>query len=991
MRQLQNLLALMAGLTAIVAQLVWVRFVTQLLGLSSWTISSVIGMSLLGLAIGNRWAGRKTRLGTSLKFASFMLAGVGLATLLMPLLFWLAGVIEATFFPAFPNGVAEKLWILAVSFPALIVHFFAGAVLPALLQDRASTSATAGRITAMETLGGCLGAVLTGCLTMQWLGMKFTVLGAGGAALLMAVYVLSQGKKRFNEEASLSVNSPDTLNSVEAHNEIDSDLLNVQPQTDWNTTVWLGIFCAGVASLGLEVIWQRLLILLVGTDGYSLTIVVVAYLIGIASGAECGSRWLTADQAATGTTWRRRVAGLQLVGAFASVVVLTVIVFLASGTGQAWLNAPLFGVNAPLLKRGLLCCGLLLIPTFVYGASWPLLLRGLIDRPITTDGQSRLAFLAAQIYSLVAIGNVVGVIVTGFFLIPTFGLQYALVALVVMTVFSAWLIVGADLNRPLGALTACVVLLAGWKALFLEPVGIAADRKTDLLFYREGPAHTVAVLADPDRPTHRQLSVDGIVVGQSGDNIEEKQLMLAHLAPMISPPHKIKNAVVIGLGSGILSRQLAAIEGVQSVTSVELSRAVIEAADQFADLAPPTAASKVTVQADGVWWLKKSTEKYDVIVSDGKSRPGHVGNSAFFSIDYYQNVARRLSDSGLFVQWVSLDADVRETGIVLRTFAQGFPYPYVAISAPGSIYLVGGNERLTISNNSIERYLQSPTAASLNDYGWRTADDIKGMGWVAIGPGDIEQSSGIMSIGAAINSLDRPLLERVSFDVRPETLTENRLKNLTLLELLLQHNDSLGLSNEDLARQSKLGASINALIEMARQEITQDQGWVNRAIVEYQKALANLPNLSRGGYLANISFRAAAQAAKENRPDREAEMLLQGAAVVANDYATQMRIARRLEALKQLTEASSTYLAAVKCRPHDQAANLAAAETLVKIGKHKQAIRYFKAAQRNQRAAKISQQLNQSEPNWDVVDPTDSITPQTDEEAEKRLLELLGE
>jgi len=103
------------------------------------------------------------------------------------------------------------------------------------------------------------------------------------------------------------------------------------------------------------------------------------------------------------------------------------------------------------------------------------------------------------------------------------------------------------------------------------------------------------------------------VVGQSGDNIEEKQLLLAHLAPMLSAGRKpAEDAVVIGLGSGILSRELAGIGGIASVTSVELSPSVIEAAEQFADLSKPVTAKTNTVQADGVWWLKKQVRKLEI-------------------------------------------------------------------------------------------------------------------------------------------------------------------------------------------------------------------------------------------------------------------------------------------------------------------------------------------------------------------------------------------
>ena len=119
MRLTQNSLALMAGMTAIIAQLVWVRYVTQLLGLSSLTIASVIGMSLLGLAVGNLWGGKQLRFQSPLKFAGVLLCGTGWAVLLLPAMFSLISALDATFFdsPATGGTTVGNLWILAVASP----------------------------------------------------------------------------------------------------------------------------------------------------------------------------------------------------------------------------------------------------------------------------------------------------------------------------------------------------------------------------------------------------------------------------------------------------------------------------------------------------------------------------------------------------------------------------------------------------------------------------------------------------------------------------------------------------------------------------------------------------------------------------------------------------------------------------------------------------------------------------------------------------------
>lgn len=981
MRLTQNSLAMMAGMTAIIAQLVWVRYETQLLGVSSWTIASVIGMSLLGLALGNLWGGMKPRFESPLTFASVLLCLTGLAALLLPAMFWLISSLDTTFFPSVTNGggdIVGKLWILAVASPTLIVHFFAGAVFPALLHGRASTASTAGSIAAAETLGGCVGATLAGCVLMELWGMQLTLLLCGAVGMLVGgcIWRVTKGKGEFhppeNSDAALAKFSP---------------------------RICVAIFLAGIASLGLEVVWQRVLILLVGTDAYSLTIVVVAYLIGIAAGAALAALWLRVDLRSTGTTWRTRVAVLQLAGALVSVFVLAALVYLAAGPGPAWLNESLSISETPLLKRAALCCGLLLFPAAVYGASWPLLLRALVvEAGNESLEESKLAALAAKVYSIVAFGNVAGVVLTGFFLVPALGLQISLLVLVAITAVAVWMIVGANFSRTVFALTIALVCFGAAKWFWWQPIGIVTNSDDELLYYREGPAHTVAVLAEPDRPAHRRLSVDGIVVGQSGDNVEEKQLLLAHLAPMLTVGRmsagqkSTDEAVVIGLGSGILSRELAGIEGVASVTSVELSPSVIEAAEQFADLSKPATAKTATVQADGVWWLKKQTRKFDAIISDGKSRPGHVGNSAFFSRDYYSSAADRLADGGKFVQWVSLDADVRETQIVVRTFAQSFPHAYVAIATPNSLYLVGSNTPIKCDPNMIDQYLSSTDAESLSDYFWRNADDIRAMGWMKMqsfssGGNTTANDKGVLA-QIEVNSLDRPLLERVSFDTRIERLKSNRIENLEMLELLLEQAKSIGLFGASAGRQTDLKKAVFELLQMARYEVQQNQGWANKAIGHYREAAETLPDLSRGQYLAKISFAAAVKAAEQNQPQREADLLMQGASISGGDFDTQMRVAKRLDALSRFEDSVRIYSNAVQSMPNDVAANRGLAEALLKTGKQKLAARYFRAAGDQTRAARIERQF--ASPALDTDVPK-IPQPQTDEERAQRLLDILGE
>ena len=782
------LLIALTGFVAMVSQTVWYRYATQTLGQSSLTVAAVVAMALAGLAIGSHWAG-KNRTRSS---ASTFVIGMGTTVLIAQCFFlWL---------PWIEQHVAESLgqwpWTLLVAFPLLPINFFVGATLPRLLVAEHQPEIV-GRLSAVETLGGCLGAIFAGCFAIQTFGLTPTFIGTG--VLTLAAGILRVA----GSEEKTSANETMTSEKIKLH-------------------VIAAVAIAGASSLGMEVLWQRLLILIVGTDIYSYTIVVTSYLLGIAIGAAVGAIWLRQRGPSVSTMRLSRIALLQIMVGIASLFVLAIVIQLASGAGQHWTNQPIFGYDAPLLKRFLLCVGLLLIPTSLQGATFPLIVDAVAGK------DSVLSAPASKIYAAIAVGNVGGLLLCGFFLIPTLGLQQSVVILAMLSAIAALLLASPRFSPVLVVLTIALMMIGGHRLTQQQTIGFAVNpEKTDLLYYREGPANTVAVLGDRSNPDFRRMTVDGIVIGQSGRNAEEKQLMLAHLPVLLNfQKHPVEQVAVIGLGSGILSGEVAALPGVKLVTTVELSPAVIEASHQFDDLLPSgSLATMRTIQADGIHWLHQNGDllpNFDAIISDGKSRPGHLGNAAFFSTDYYLSATKRLQPHGKFVQWYSLDAALSETKIVVKTFANSFPHAAMAIAAPDSIYLIGSNQPIEMTSTDAAAYFQLPTSQSLRHYHWSSADDLRSMGWIRLDP----QSSDLL--GEAINTLDRPILERLSFNVRPETLTQNKIENLKWLKAFTNSNqDNIGLFADQSHSKSEIMTAVAATIDTFTIVLNEKRiGWI---------------------------------------------------------------------------------------------------------------------------------------------------------------------
>ena len=125
-----------------------------------------------------------------------------------------------------------------------------------------------------------------------------------------------------------------------------------------------------------------------------------------------------------------------------------------------------------------------------------------------------------------------------------------------------------------------------------------------------------------------------------------------------------------------------------------------------------------------------------------------------------------------------------------------------------------------------------------------------------------------------------------------------------------------------------------------------------------------------------------------DRPQREANLLIQGASISGGDFETQMRVGRRLDALSQFADSIRAYSEAIQCMPNDVEANRGLAEALMKTGKRKLAARYFRAAGDEARAAAIEKQFDP--PTLETGVPK-IPQPQTDEQRAQRLLDILGD
>ncbi|MFH2062922.1 MAG: fused MFS/spermidine synthase [bacterium] len=177
-----------AGFCMMVIELVAGRIVAPYLGSSLYTWTGVIGVVLLGMAVGNYAGGVMAERGAAWRSVSAIFAFAGLA----------AASSYYTYLPASELVYGLGIPIIPATFMFAFVGFFPVSFLLSLITpivvaltlpsvERAGT--TVGRIYAISSLASILGTFVTGYLLIPFLGVKTVVLTV--AALLLLVSILA--------------------------------------------------------------------------------------------------------------------------------------------------------------------------------------------------------------------------------------------------------------------------------------------------------------------------------------------------------------------------------------------------------------------------------------------------------------------------------------------------------------------------------------------------------------------------------------------------------------------------------------------------------------------------------------------------------------------------------------------------------------------------------------------------------------------------------
>ena len=747
-----------SGMCALAYQIAWLRELRLVFGGSTAASAAVLAIFMGGLGVGGavlgRWADKvksPLRLYANLEILAALAAGVS------P---FLLDFVRAVYIDTGGSLVLglRNATLLRLGLAAMVLGiptFLMGGALPAAVRA-AEHAGDVGRnrlalLYGANTFGAVFGAFCSTFFLLESFGTRNTLWLACLVNLLVAVTARSLARKPAEE--------PEAPRAPEA-----PFARQVPP-----LYVLASAGVAGFAFFLMEIVWYRMLAPLLGGTTYTFGLILAVALLGIGIGG-----------AAYAFAGRNRPATLDAFAATLALEALFVAIPFALGDRVAVLAHTLrelssMGFYGHVFGWGLVTSLVILPAAVISGFQFPLLIS------LLGQGERDVGRQTGYAYAWNTGGAILGSLAGGFGGLPLLGaLGLWRVAVVLLGVMAGAAMAISYRRRPglaRHAVPVAAVALSVWMVFAaLGPTaawrhsGIGAGRSTLDTSSRNG---LIRSLYDARR--HIRWEADGvessvgldaasgvsfIINGKNDGNARldaSTQVMLGLLSALFHP--EPRSSFVIGLGSGSTAGWLGAVDTMERVDVAELEPAIEEIAARSESVNHDALRDeKVRIHyGDAREFLLTSPNRYDLIVSE-PSNPYRAGIASLYTQEFYRAVAKRLSEDGLFTQWVqAYEIDAETFQIIYATLASVFASVETWQTNDLDLLLICSNEPARYSVAEVSDRMSGEPFASALLYTWNV-DSVEGLfsRYVA---SDALPRSLIESSPVRLNTDDRTLVE----------------------------------------------------------------------------------------------------------------------------------------------------------------------------------------------------------------------------------------
>jgi spermidine synthase len=726
-----------SGLSGLIYQVVWVRVFGNVFGNTIYSASLVVAVFMLGLGAGSyfagAWADRRYAIAPTgpasllriYGYVELIIAVMGLGiSVLLPHLDRFSALFSSYsrepsgwYVLSAPSYAARAAIAIVLLTPITLLM---GGTLTLLIRYLVRRDLEAGgrRIAllyAVNTTGAALGCFLTDFALVPAIGLRGTQYVAvfGNCVAGLGALVIADCGLRIADLLKIPIRNKSAMRSKST---IDNKSAIRNPQSAMTSALAM----SGFAAMGMEILWFRHFTILLGQLRAVFSLLLTIILIGIGAGSLVSA--FLARRTNRPAEWLMVVQGLFVVftliglaaadaSTIAAIVASDPAYLAAAGRAvtatqnvesgwartftELWFNA-----RPIVLEVG--------VPALLMGLSFPL------ANAIVQRAEALVGHRAGVLYLSNTCGAVCGALVTGFLLLPMFGIQTsATVLMMVATLVVLPLYVassppqrtrrtgGPDLKKThlasVSSVVASVIALALWLRLpanYVNTRALGPMESERLLTVSEGLNEIIAVT---ERQGHgRRLLTNGHPMSATTRLSQRYMRALAHI-PLLTIEHP-ESVLVIGFGVGNTTHAASLHPSVSRVEVADLSRDILAHASYFDDvngnvLHDPRVVVYVN---DGRHHLQmQRAASYDLITLEPPP-VGYAGMAALYSKEFYALARTRLTPKGWMSQWLPAYQVPTETTLaMIRAFVDVFPQTVLLSGAEADLLLVGANDART--------------------------------------------------------------------------------------------------------------------------------------------------------------------------------------------------------------------------------------------------------------------------------------------------------
>ena len=651
----------LSGFAGLIYEGSWARYLKLFLGHSSYGQVLTLCIYMGGLAIGSFVAGKLVeRVKRPLLGYAAVELGIGIGGIIYhPLYIWLTDYFyDSNYVAGLSSRGAEIVKVVLATGSTLPIAIAVGMTFPFIaagLMRKSGAEVSLPMLYFTNSLGSAIGILFTSYTLIPVLGNHATLCVAASINFLLAAVFCFIGyttpstyEEELEEEGGqVSANVPaEPLNEDYAA----EHKLPMPPKNMW---FWIaGI--TGLTSFVYEIVWIRLLSLLMGSSSHSFDQMLSAFILGLAIGSAVSGKLLKKDS----------LVVLSLAQIFMGFFALCTLYFYK----PFWEGMNVANQIFNTTNDGYVCWSIFkyvlsifwMVPTsFFAGMTLPLITL-ILTRAFKSEAP------IGKVYGWNTVGSILGSAGGGLLLLPLLQLKGSLVLAAVLDFMIGFILLVIYRKKfrysvLFYVMTAIMILpsffmnfdphmitsgaFRAYKNLHPDEKIIVRDGKTATISFHESDVHYYVKTngkADASMSKNREKPIEG-------DELTQAATAFMPMA-MKDKPY---DAAMVGFGSGMGAHYLLADPLLRDFDCVEIEEEMMNLARGFY---PWNARGyddpRIHIFIDDAQtFFLTNRRKYDLMISV-PSNPWVSGVASLFSHEFYAKMRRYMKPGGLWVQWI---------------------------------------------------------------------------------------------------------------------------------------------------------------------------------------------------------------------------------------------------------------------------------------------------------------------------------------------------